>query len=90
MLQSKLLIIPLFLILTACQTAPPVIKVVTNRVEVPIAVPCTQEAPPIPDFCFEKIALDSDIYIQVRCLLSDRKLSKGYEVDLLAKFNACK
>lgn len=87
---NNLAICALLCMLAGCQTPPPVIKVVTNKVEIPIPVPCAQEAPPLPNYCFGKNTINTDIYSQVQCLLSDRKLSMAYEIDLLAKFNACK
>jgi hypothetical protein len=89
MLVNKIFLLPIILLI-GCATQEPVIKIVTQKVEVPVAVPCKEEAPPPPDFCFVKIQDGTDIYVQVRCLLSDRKLGQGYQTELLAKLNACK
>lgn len=86
---NKLFLI-LALTLAGCATTEPVIKVVTQTVEVPVAVACKQETPIVPDYCFSKLQDTSDIYDKTKCLLSDKALSIGYETELLAKFNACK
>ena len=78
------------LLLTGCATTEPVIKVVTQRVEVPIAVACKEEIPPPPEYCFNNISPESDIYSFVQCLLSDRKLSHAQEIVLTAKLKSCK
>jgi hypothetical protein len=88
-MDAKILLVSL-LVLAGCQTTEPIIKVETVRVEVPIAVPCKEEEPAVPEFCFSKLAEGTDIYEKSQCLLSDRKLSKGYETELVAKLKACK
>ncbi len=80
----------MLLALTGCATTEPVIKVVTQRVEVPVPVACKEEAPILPDYCFIKLTPESSIFDKTVCLLSDRDRSLGYEIELLAKFNACK
>ena len=87
---SKLLYVAALLVLTGCATTDPVLKVVTQRVEVPVPVACKEEAPVVPDYCFSKLTENSDIYDKTKCLLSDRARGLGYETELLAKFNACK
>ena len=86
---SKLFLV-LPLLLAGCATCEPVIRIVTQRVEIPVPVPCKEIAPVVPDYCFSKLTEDSDIYDKAKCLLSDRENSKGYEIELLAKLNACK
>ena len=78
------------ILLAGCATTDPVIKVVTQRVEVPVPVACKEEAPAVPDYCFSKLTESNDIYDKSKCLLSDRDRSIGYETELLSKFNACK
>lgn len=87
---SKLLAIVALVALSGCATTDPVLKVVTQRVEVPVPVACKEEAPALPDYCFSKLTEGSDIYDKTKCLLSDRDRSLGYETELLAKLNACK
>ena len=87
---SKLFIIATLVALSGCATTDPVIKVVTQRVEIPVPVACKEEAPALPEYCFSKLIETSDIYDKTKCLLSDRDRSLGYETELLAKFNACK
>ena len=87
---NKLFIIAALITLTGCGTTQPVLKVVTERVEVPVPVACKEEAPIPPTYCFSTLTPDADIYDKTKCLLSDRLKSIGYETELLTKFNACK
>lgn len=89
-MHTSKLILVLALMLAGCATTEPTIKIVTQRVEVPVAVPCKEVALAVPDYCFDKLTVDNDIFDKTKCLLSDRENSKGYETELLAKFNACK
>ena len=89
MQKSKFIVATLALLLCGCSTIPAP-KVVTQTVDVPIAMPCTQEIPPAPDYCFTKLTADQDIFAKSKCLLSDRDLSMGYELELLTKLKACK
>lgn len=84
------LALSLMVVLSGCALTEPVIKVVTQRVEVPVPVACKEEVPAAPDYCFSKLGQDSDIYDKTKCLLSDRNRSLGYETELLAKLKACK
>jgi len=86
---NKLLLISA-LLLTGCATTEPVIKIVTQRVEVPVPVACKEDIPVVPEFCFNKLSDESDIYTLVQCLLSDRKLNQGYDLVLTAKLKSCK
>lgn len=88
MLKSNLCIIAL--LLSGCGTTEPVIKVVTQIVKVPVPISCTEEVPVTPDYCFDKLSTDSDIYTKTQCLLSDRLLRVGQEELLVTKLNACK
>jgi len=85
--------IPLLaLLLVGCATTDtsPTIEVVTQKVDVPISQPCKEELPPVPDFCFEKLADDDDIHTLSKCLLSDRNLSIGYQGLLVTKLKSCR
>ena len=75
--------------LSGCSTTP-TIKVVTQRVEIPVPVACKEETPILPTYCFSTLSESADIFDKTKCLLSDRDLSLGYETELLSKFNACK
>lgn len=85
---NKFLIITMFL--TGCASTDPVVTVVTQEVKVPIAVPCKEELPIKPDYCFPKLLETADILEKTKCLLSDRLKSIGYEIELVAKLKACK
>lgn len=89
MFANKLLL-GIVLTLAGCATPTPVVKVVTQQVDVPVAVACKETAPIVPNYCFSKLQETFDIYDKTKCLLSDRLLSIGYEIELLAKLNACK
>lgn len=84
--MKYLLILPL---IAACSTAP-TIQTVVQRVEVPISVPCATPMPIEPLYCFNTLQSTDDIFVKVRCLLSDRKLSLGYESELSISLRSCK
>ena len=91
-MQNNLLIIGLVglvVLLSACATTEPVINTVVQKVEVPIAVPCEVEVPVRPDFNFDKLTPEQDVFEKTRALLADRKLHLGYETELLAALNSC-
>lgn len=78
------------LLLVGCATdTPPGINTVIQKVEIPIAVPCKAEVPPKPDFNFDKLSIDQDIFEKSKAALADRKLHIGYEIELLAALNSC-
>lgn len=85
---SKIILVTAFL--TGCASSQPAIKVVTQEVKVPIAVPCKEEIPIEPVYCFSKLDESADIFEKTKCLLSDRAKSIGYEIELVAKLKACK
>lgn len=87
---TNILALLTILTLTGCATPEPVVRIVTVRVEVPVPIACKEETPIPPDFCFDKLLATADIYSMVQCLLSDRKLSQGYEIELVATLTACK
>ena len=89
-MYTNKLLLGIVLTLAGCATPPPIVKVVTQQVEIPVAVACKEPAPTVPDYCFSKLQDTTDIYDKTKCLLSDRDLSLGYEIELLAKFTACK
>jgi len=77
-------------VLSGCATTEPTVKIVTQKVEVPVAMPCKEEVPIAPNYCFSKLNDTENIFDKTKCLLSDRQLSIGYEIELLAKLKACK
>lgn len=87
---NSILLVLLAMILVGCATPEPVVRIVTVRVEVPVPIACKEETPLPPAFCFDRLAETSNIYEMVQCLLSDRKLSQGYEIELTATLKACK
>jgi len=87
MLRNSILV--LAVLISGCASEP-TIKVVTQRVDVPVPVPCKEEIPEEPAWCFPNLTDSDDIYTKVRCLLSDRKLSESDRINLTAKLKACK
>ena len=88
MKKSKLLYLFPVLLVACGETMP--IKVNTQIVEIPIGIPCKEELPIEPNFCFKDLDKSVEIDSKVNCLLSDRLLSKGYELELVEKLKACK
>lgn len=89
MLKSKLLILIPIALLAACGTTQPVVKIVTQQVEVPVAIACKAVTPVPPIFNFDILTEDRDIYDKSRAILADRKLHLGYEAELLAALKSC-
>lgn len=77
-------------ILSGCATCEPVIKTVIQTVEVPVSIPCKTEIPVKPEFNFDSINENQDIFDKTKALLADRKLHIGYEGELEAALKSCK
>lgn len=88
-MRSSILILSTCFIFTACATTDPVIQTVIQKVEVPVYIPCKADIPQVPDFNFDDLNVDQNIYDKVRALLADRKLHQGYETELLAALKSC-
>lgn len=88
-MQNNLLIVSLAIILSACAHTEPVINTVIQRVEIPIEVPCKAIVPAKPDFNFDKLKADNNIFDKTKAALADRELHLGYEIELLAALNSC-
>ena len=91
-MQNNLIICVLVLFVSGCagMNRAPAIDAHTVTVDVPIAVACKTPEPPPPLYCFGTLKESDNIYIKARCLLSDRKKSLAYEINLLGAFNSCK
>jgi len=76
-------------ILAGCATPAPVIDVKTQKVEVPVEVPCKVTVPPAPDYNFNKSKPTDSVFDKTKALLADRDLSLGYQAQLLAALNSC-
>lgn len=88
-MQTKLFLFLATISLVGCATTAPVINAVPQKVEIPISVACSTSVPIKPDFNFDKLTVDQDIYVKNRALLADRKLWQGYSTELLAALNSC-
>lgn len=74
------------LVLTGCATKP---VVETRVVTVPVSVPCKTPAVARPNWDIDKLPQGSDIYKQVKALLSTLEQHLGYETRLEAEIAAC-
>jgi hypothetical protein len=74
--------------LVGCATDP-VIKTVVQKVEVPIAMPCKAIIPVSPNYVFGTLSPNDNLYDKTRALVADRKLSLGFETELLAALRSC-
>jgi uncharacterized protein YcfL len=88
-MQNSILIISFLFLVGCASTKEPAINTVIQKVEVPIAVPCKAIIPVKPDFNFDKLTLEQDVFEKTRALLADRKLHLGYEGELLTSLVAC-
>jgi hypothetical protein len=88
MLKSSFSLI-LVLLLSACATPEPGIKVVVQKVEVPVATPCKVAAPDLPRYNFDSLTVNDDIFTKDKALLADRLLHLGYENELSVALISC-
>lgn len=77
-------------LLSACATTEPVIRVVTQRVEVPVPVPCKTPEPVVPVFNVPALTENDTVYDKAKAFVADNQLHKGYEIELLAALRSCK
>jgi len=89
-LENKLAILAVSLLLVGCAFDQPVIAPVIQKVEIPIAVPCKAEIPTPPNFNFDKLTPEQDIFEKTKATLADRRLHLAYEAELLAALKSCK
>lgn len=89
-MQSKLMGLFLVISLSGCAFDQPIIKTVTQTVEIPVAVPCKADIPPPPALAFKTLKPEDSLYDKTRAILSDQKLHQGYETELLAALKSCK
>ena len=88
-MQSKLILVLATLSSIGCATTEPVINAVIQKVEVPIAMQCKAVVPAKPEYNFDNITVDQDIFKKTQAILADRKLRQGYEVELEAALKSC-
>lgn len=75
--------------LTGCATPLPVISVRTQIVDVPVPVVCNAVVPSMPLYNFDSMKTSDDVFDKTKALLADRKLSLGYQTELLAALLSC-
>jgi len=76
--------------LSACASSPaPVLAPLIQKVEIPIPVPCKVDVPKKPDFNFNNLTQEQDIFEKTRAILADIRLHFAYETELLAALNSC-
>ena len=88
----RLFIILPIVLLSGCalfSKPQPGIEVQTQRVEIPISIPCKAQVPTKPNFNFDKLTTDKDIFVKDQALLADRELHLGYEAELLGALTSC-
>ncbi len=87
--HSKIFFLLSAIALAGCQTTQPGVRVEIQRVEVPIPVPCKVDIPARPDFNFDKLKTEDNLFDKTKSLLADRQLHLGYEDQLLSALKAC-
>ncbi len=90
-MRNNILIMSLIIVsLAGCATGPPpVLAPLIQRVEVPIAIPCKTTIPKRPNFNFDSLTTEQDIFEKTRALLADIRLHFAYETELLGALNSC-
>jgi hypothetical protein len=73
-------------VLTGCATKPPI----TERVNVPVIVPCVREVPARPAFEFERLTVEASDGAKVLALARDLPRHLKYEGDLVAVVDGCR
>lgn len=91
MVQNKQIFIALvvFAGLAGCSSAPK-IEYKTVEVKVPFRTPCSAKTPIAPEWLTPLVLKGADVYVQMRALLADRELSKGYQNELETALSTCK
>lgn len=85
---NKILIVAVLLLGGCTTTPPPVPK--PQIVQVPVREPCKIEEPESPQFSFQSLSQESNLYEKVQALLADRLLHLGYEEQLRTALRGCK
>lgn len=67
----------------------PEVRIVTQRVEVPIRVPCKPARSPAPAYAADSVPLDASLFDLVRSLLVDREQRKARESELVGAIDSC-
>ena len=89
-MRNNLIILSLVVMLSACASSPaPVLAPLIQKVEIPIPVPCKVDVPKKPDFNFNNLTQEQDIFEKTRAILADIRLHFAYETELLAALNSC-
>lgn len=84
---TKLFSPALVLALAGCASAPPVVR--TERVEVPVPVPCVVARIERPAWALDELPDGAGLYLQVRAALVEIEQRRAYEAALEAAMAAC-
>jgi hypothetical protein len=77
-------------LLVGCGAKPaPEVRIVTQRVEVPIRVPCVPNRGTAPAYAADSVPLDATIFELVRALLQDRLQRQARDIELNGALDAC-
>lgn len=74
--------------LVGCASQP--VRYEPVEVKVPMRVPCDVDTPVQPAWVVGLVPREADVYVQMRALLADRELAKGYMGELEVALAACK
>jgi hypothetical protein len=78
------LILPIFLVGCACKP-----QVITETMEVPVAVSCVKQTPAKPGFPLQEAKFDEDMFTLAKKALAEIEIRKGYEGELEAVITGC-
>lgn len=76
------------LVLNGCASQPQIVRE-PYEVKVPVAVPCKVPHVAVPDFAFDTVTPNDDVYVKGRALLAERTQRQAYEAVLQAALAAC-
>lgn len=83
-----ILIFLILLLVSGCATQG--IRTEVQKVEVPIAVQCKTDLPQKPNYSFDNLKPEDDLFTKTKALLSDIELYKAYTLELEAALRSCK
>lgn len=85
----KWLLFPLVIVLSGCASTPQIV-VRTERVEVPVQVPCRTPAVERPKWAVDALPAGAGLFDRVRAMAVELEQRRAYEARLEAATSACK